>query len=1847
MFAPPGVDTDSSEEEDEVSDQGTSSVKPSKPHFSFRALFAPSLRKTRHSPGPHSGREKKPPSPADAVIANEAKTIADPSPAKRRVRIFAGELEKGQDGRTVEGLTTTKGEAVAPELKVQHKVDVYDEEVSKQDKGSESANDTLTHLRQVVAKTKAVKVQHDLANPSPDLPYLREMSPDEITSATTKSERILCVDELDGAKGRRPEKMAGVQDDVEHLSSKSRRSMPSYPSPEVVSISSNPSGAPPPAPPLKSDPSAPYRSPSAPVDGLLYNAPPSHHPQHHLNQSYYSSFPSPAQTAPHQDYPRRHDVPPIATQAGSPICPAPPPHTAPLYGYYPAYYPPPAFYAPPAWPSWYPPPPHAMPYPPSWGLPPPHPYSGEAQPPATAPIITTSAYPSSPNHPSSPGQQQSEMTHHPPPPSTSSIREKRDLPYPSNHETESIPHLQADGLQLKPSPLRRVKEEKGEEVPSLKGEIVTSSTEKRERGQVIDERSENKRERLVEARQTVEAKAEVVKEQTERKHRDLPPAEEQSTVKHDKDREALRTTSISRKTGEPSSKGKEKEVTKIAETGTAGSPHSVDERRSELEKMRKYYQAKLVSAKQRYTSSDMTDEEKAEAKVEMKRIAKRLEGVMEDLERIDGKQNQEARENQTEENSEKPRSIDVELMKEDERKSERVIAQNERSAVQEEVKDTGSSNKEERQQAAEDKTVEIEKMQKYYQAKHHAAKKQYATAKLTEEERAKLKSEIRRIEKKLEGLMVTDTAREADTRTVGRNDDMAKDGELTRTVERKTKVSMLGVQGHTTKSAEGASIEAEDRIAKRLLAEQSTKAAEVKIEGIAHTVEPKPIEASRAEEKARIADKSLTKDRSQPVETKADQMPKVAQLEMTMKKLKAKYSVAVQAYKEEGVDPELKRKRREEIKVIEERMKLMMKAMQEQGQSRSSKESRSSSAAEAVQQRRDVRTERKILENEADTKELEGERREKVEAKDTLEVVAVKQIDESDVPDRRGGDDVDKKRAAAPKSSMTDATSEKGDDSDTKMAELVQPPNVERKPASPMKVIEQSRDTSQPGSKDMGDITTLLQYAKAKYAELVKVAKEEGLDEEEKYKRKKRVMTQGEVVKGLMEKIEVETKSEVTVKRGESRSVEEVNTVARDLGGVTSVKTTEQREGKVVAATGTKPYEEIAASNETERPDQPEVWAPLRPIKRHDRSIQPRDPSPETQVASLSTEQGLTGGEVTWSRTLVSLATCIDLAQTMLKSMTHSSSSEAHNPLSKILPRVLTALMMQRDLIEILRGVVGEAHDQALEEFGRHLGVVRRWLEDKVEDGCQVPKNVDTAQGDDEVNTLIEGSSRALEVFSIQSIVEYLMGLTDYLTPGMITTVKEIINLWRTEGFGMETIVNSVLAIRKELKVIHDIQKKDVGKEECGKTRGVISALDILLSLISPEHSDRQIKTTSKTGSDPQEVEGSSQVRSDSTGNWPTDYKKRKQQTIEVDVVSGVTANDASPRGLTQERHLRRSDARMAIGEPDHSRTPFPALHSHYREISRKPSPQNEIEIQVVDSEGRTSQSHLDEPSHDRSHHRVSDTLRQYKEKLLGRELRPTTSDARELPSTRKIESVHDVDPSSLHLPETTQDFLDGTSSWKRPPKSTVPKSAEVEELKDSLRTPVSAGEMHKRDTRAERHVVPPMKDTEGYSEQWELRPGRQKASTIVIPPHSIQVPTTLPPQTESGSSTPTSSPPSSSFSRTITLPPSSEANSSPSIYSQSSISSSSSTATNESDEEAAILLSQADSGPLPVHRDDRDDVDLTLKDKRRDDEDVGPSEDEVKRAEKVLYDKDLGQGGIEPMRPVRSGLRVEVVDDS
>ncbi|OCF41524.1 hypothetical protein I317_04632 [Kwoniella heveanensis CBS 569] len=754
--------------------------------------------------------------------------------------------------------------------------------------------------------------------------------------------------------------------------------------------------------------------------------------------------------------------------------------------------------------------------------------------------------------------------------------------------------------------------------------------------------------------------------------------------------------------------------------------------------------------------------------------------------------------------------------------------------------------------------------------------------------------------------------------------------------------------------------------------------------------------------------------------------------------------------------------------------------------------------------------------------------------------------------------------------------------------------------------------------------------------------------------------------------------------------------------------------------------------------DEHQAWAPLRPSKKSSLPPTPappprspaRGPSPrmkeyDTDKKRISRSSGSDSraegdlnenrpqyGTVSWSKTLVALAHCIDLANTLLASLL---ANKGPNPLTSILQHLVVGLMMQRDLLNSLKGIVDEANGELLDKFGEHVSVIKRYVEGLMEKRKNRVDEKELMEGEQ----LVQKGSQVLENASVQGVVSYLMTFTEYLTPNMMAALRAIFEEWKKEGLGMKSVIFTVSTIRRELLVI--LQEGQQEPEGFARTKRLIGLLDRILAFISPETVSPVAMSTLKTMKQIKRLPlprppspSSPPIDQDDVVNFPSPpFRKAYKGSQAIVRNSDATLthwDEEAEKRVQRDFALRRLTGDVVVSHAPTSSPPIlqgfnlpntsepflsPKLYPHQSPQPLQTGQTSEIPATLKKSksmsfrtlrrsdrgeEAPSSLAYLKDKISNTFHrrHEPSPLLPPRSASHLPlKNMRPvdvslrtqgSPSEESGTASRRKARPKPIIAPSpsratydraavtrnrgvdeayegmELRLPQTTQDFLGRSKSWKRalmPPL--IPPSSDTPTRPETAPLPSDAGlkirqHHHNRATDLHHHHHPNRNDME---EEWRLYPGRDKGSTIVVPPHSLGVHRAPTPPDPGPGPAQTLYPHSRSrlhrsHDQPQHLPPSPHRGeeSSPSIYSPSIASES----TLESDEDARRLLALADSGPRPVRHDWRDSLDLDSDEDKRKKKKGEPSAKEVKRAESLLYKKTLPAP--HPTRPEKSERR-------
>ncbi|WVO16863.1 hypothetical protein L204_104549 [Cryptococcus depauperatus] len=672
---------------------------------------------------------------------------------------------------------------------------------------------------------------------------------------------------------------------------------------------------------------------------------------------------------------------------------------------------------------------------------------------------------------------------------------------------------------------------------------------------------------------------------------------------------------------------------------------------------------------------------------------------------------------------------------------------------------------------------------------------------------------------------------------------------------------------------------------------------------------------------------------------------------------------------------------------------------------------------------------------------------------------------------------------------------------------------------------QSTKQTTLDCSREVINTEMLIQRAKSEYTTLLKLSKDENLSQEERKKIKQKAQLQARAIKKMIEKVDERQNKENVAEKRENENLKKRHghvtpeTLERVIEQVVQDRTVD---GAIEEVQNQKAHiEEIQVNNHANDSDLSlgvDSWAPLQISKdRSGRSKYQPDTvvqAPNSFITQCIQETPVSTGnltKVTWSQSLVSLSKCIDLGNTILHSI--KTTTPDGSPLGALITRLVSGLLMQRDLVDSMRRVVGDGHDEQLIEFVEHLDTVKIFLE-------QISSSK-RAEGED-IERETRRGQQLLETVTFKRILDYVTALTEFLTPGMIRAVKMIFDEFRDEGFNMKSIIHAALTIRKEITLIHDAKDTGSDIEQKKKTKGLIGVLDMFLEFISPN---------------------------------------RHQLGV------GIHHHLEEPTPHSKELLTSR---KVSI--------------SPVKEEMTSPSLSKDLDLSPKSHHGHSLSNFIHRLHHKSSSHSSPTTPTQESINRMA-ECRPGDSP----PVTKPGKS--EISHAPIKLPPATQRFLDGASDCQ--------KTSPSHSFQFADRIPIESSKEHNK--------PPPL--------AFPLHSG--STGSDISPSRMIHFP--------ASSVSPT-------FEHDLLER---DLESSPSKYSQSSAASTATEGTVRSDRQAAKLLAFADSGPKPVHCDSRDDVDGLPDDKEK----QAPTEEEVHRAEKVMYPDLVSPPKL--VRPPKSFLRM------
>ncbi|KAK4686037.1 hypothetical protein P7C73_g4089, partial [Tremellales sp. Uapishka_1] len=218
-----------------------------------------------------------------------------------------------------------------------------------------------------------------------------------------------------------------------------------------------------------------------------------------------------------------------------------------------------------------------------------------------------------------------------------------------------------------------------------------------------------------------------------------------------------------------------------------------------------------------------------------------------------------------------------------------------------------------------------------------------------------------------------------------------------------------------------------------------------------------------------------------------------------------------------------------------------------------------------------------------------------------------------------------------------------------------------------------------------------------------------------------------------------------------------------------------------------------------------------------------------------------------WSRCLVSLATCIDLTNTLLSDLMTSQTGKRGSHVSPILldvlPPLLQSLLTQQDIMSTMKGVFGDRQPQAMADFGHHLTVIEKYLQ-----------KLNRHSGENAEPSLLRSvqrdSSLSFQTGSVHAIVDHILDVAEYLTPSILASLENVMEMWRKDGFTFRTMIHTIHIIQKALHGANALESAAIPSRQ----RGIQYLLEKLLSAITTRPTDNESLSQSPSTSRPSSV---------------------------------------------------------------------------------------------------------------------------------------------------------------------------------------------------------------------------------------------------------------------------------------------------------------------------------------------------------------------------------------------------------
>ncbi|ORX37366.1 hypothetical protein BD324DRAFT_650963 [Kockovaella imperatae] len=445
--------------------------------------------------------------------------------------------------------------------------------------------------------------------------------------------------------------------------------------------------------------------------------------------------------------------------------------------------------------------------------------------------------------------------------------------------------------------------------------------------------------------------------------------------------------------------------------------------------------------------------------------------------------------------------------------------------------------------------------------------------------------------------------------------------------------------------------------------------------------------------------------------------------------------------------------------------------------------------------------------------------------------------------------------------------------------------------------------------------------------------------------------------------------AEIPSKSGEASNSENKNTERRTKPDE-RVQSSKGFQGHGIQHKGSRHEDETGSSEQLQNPTPDSRRVKLQiPGAWHDDRVRQ-----SVHAATIDASQGQE--EVTWTKCLVSIAHCIDLgtdlSRYLISRQRHSKDNgdQSTSLVVEILPRLLTSLMFQRDIVSCMRGILGDEHSKMMGAFLEHIIIVKRFLEDQYAKEKERKSRKDKAN-DDVVNVedAYHGLVRAFESGSLHAIIDHVLGLSDFSTPHLLSTLKDALQEWRDDGFSFRKIIRVIMTVREELDKASKNEAKRLRSDKASvEPSGTLDLLDKLLHFAESDSEGRRVLKSQGEGLRIRRNESNRKEARSVQSQHNYGIADKVAQMLHLDGIRDSRRRESEPekagsvpRDSEAPSRLHRLRRPEASGSPARPSSRPPPTHHHVSSTADIPLPP--ITSEFLASDSASPRAHRRRPS--------------------------------------------------------------------------------------------------------------------------------------------------------------------------------------------------------------------------------------------------------------------------------------------